>query len=137
MSIAAIAPVAATMLSDYAAPSPVSVFHLHGSADTSGRLDCDPGEGVAEVDGPPVADVIEFWRTTDRCVEPTEVVAGQLRRSVSGCDDGRSVELVVVDGAGNQWPGSEMRRPATDPPLPGLDATAEIWRFVDAHPRPD
>ena len=51
---AAVAPVAATMLADCADPSPVSVFHLHGSADTSVRLDGEPGEGAAEVDGPRV-----------------------------------------------------------------------------------
>jgi polyhydroxybutyrate depolymerase len=132
---AAVAPVAGTMLVDCPAPSPVSVLHLHGTADGAVRMDGAPGEGLAEVDGPPIADVVGFWREVDGCLEPSEVRAGPVRRSVSGCADGRSVELVTVDGAGHQWPGSEAARPAADPPFAGLDATAEIWRFFAAHPR--
>jgi polyhydroxybutyrate depolymerase len=132
---AAAAPVAGTMLVDCADPAPVSVFHLHGTADTAVRLDGEPGERLAAVDGPPIADVIAFWRTVDGCLEPSEVVAGAVRRSVSGCDDGRSVELVTVEGAGHQWPGSELVRPAADPPFADLHATEDIWRFFAAHPR--
>ncbi|SOD99996.1 polyhydroxybutyrate depolymerase [Blastococcus haudaquaticus] len=134
--VAAIAPVAGTMLGDCADPAPVSVLHLHGTADAVVRMDGEPGERLADVDPPPVDDVVEFWRSVDRCLEPAEVSEDRVRRSVSGCADGRSVELVTVDGAGHQWPGSSSLRPAADPPYPDLDATAEIWRFFAAHPKP-
>ncbi|MGY1801647.1 alpha/beta hydrolase family esterase [Blastococcus sp. SYSU D00922] len=132
---AAVAPVAGTLLVDCPDPSPVSLFHLHGTADTAVRLDGEPG-ARAGIDGPPVAEVVDLWRSVDGCLEPSVVVAGPVRRSVSGCADGRSVELVTVDGAGHQWPGSEARRPAADAPYAGLDATENIWRFFAAHPRP-
>ncbi|WP_116449333.1 alpha/beta hydrolase family esterase [Blastococcus litoris] len=132
---AAVAPVAGTMLVDCPDPAPISVFHLHGTEDTAVRMDGSPGERAGIV-GPPVADVVGLWRSVDRCLEPSVVVDAPVRRSVSGCADGRSVELVTVDGAGHQWPGSEVRRPAADAPYPGLDATENIWRFFAAHPRP-
>lgn len=131
---AAIAPVAGTMLADCTDPAPVSVFHLHGTADTSVRMDGEPGEGPAMVDGRPVEDVVAFWRAVDGCLAPTDVTAGPVHRSVSGCSDGRSVEFVTVDGAGHQWPGSSVVRAAADPPYPDLDATENIWRFFEAHP---
>lgn len=132
---AAVAPVAGTMLVDCPDPAPVSLFHLHGTADATVRMDGEPGERLAAVDGPAVHDVVEFWRTVDRCLDPSEVVSGPVRRSVSGCEDGRSAELVTVDGAGHLWPGAEMTRPVADPPFAGLDATEDIWRFFTAHPR--
>jgi polyhydroxybutyrate depolymerase len=132
---AAVAPVAGTMLSDCPDPSPVSVLHLHGTADTAVRLDGEPGERLAAVDGRPIDDVIEFWRTVDDCLVPSEVVSGPVRRSVSGCAAGRSVELVTIDGAGHQWPGIDRARPGLDPSFPDLDATENIWRFFAAHPR--
>jgi polyhydroxybutyrate depolymerase len=132
---AAVAPVAGTMLADCAHPSPVSVFHLHGTAGTAVRLDREPGERLPAVDGPPIDDVTELWRTPDGRLDPSEVVADPVRRSVSGCDKGRSVELITVDGAGHQWPGTNVVRPGLDPSFPGLDATENIWRFFVAHPR--
>ena len=132
---AAIGPVAGTMLGDCAEPSPVSVLHVHGTADSAVRLDGEPGDGVAGVDGPPISEVIDFWRAVDQCLAPASVASGPVHRWISGCADGRSVELVTIDGAGHQWPGSEAPRGAADPPFPGLDATENIWRFFDTHPR--
>ncbi|MCD2191882.1 hypothetical protein LQ327_00570 [Actinomycetospora endophytica] len=52
------------------------------------------------------------------------------------------MELIEIDGAGHQWPGSapagsgRSRLIPTDPPSTALDATTAIWDFLDAHPRP-
>jgi polyhydroxybutyrate depolymerase len=47
------------------------------------------------------------------------------------------VELITIDGAGHQWPGSTrtlvQRLAHTDPPSTALDATDTIWRFFAAH----
>ena len=134
--VAAIAPVAGTMLGECADPAPVSVLHLHGTADAVVRMDGEPGERLPGVDPPPLDDVVDHWRSVDDCLEPSEVSVGPVRRSVSGCADGRSVELVTVEGAGHEWPGASPARQAADPAYPDLDATAEIWRFFAAHPKP-
>ncbi|MBB5868831.1 polyhydroxybutyrate depolymerase [Allocatelliglobosispora scoriae] len=138
---AAIAPVAGTQLGDCAPPAPVSVLHVHGGADANVAFDGSPGAGVAKIDGPPVPEVLAGWRAIGECGEPVVTVDGEVTTSSSQCANGREVELVLVAGAGHQWPGS---RPKTavekllglDPPSDALDATAVIWRFFAAHPRP-
>ncbi len=136
---AAIGPDSATQLGDCPNPAPVSVIHIHGTADENIPYDGHPGRGVARIDGPPIPDVVARWREIDRCPPPATSTSGQVTTSTAQCPDGRTVELVTITGAGHQWPGATGTRPAgrvpgIDPPSPALDATHEIWRFFAAHP---
>jgi polyhydroxybutyrate depolymerase len=138
---AAIGPDSATMLGSCDHPSPVSVIHIHGTADQNIPYAGGTGHGVAEIDGPPVTDVIADWRTTDHCRAPTSTVSGVVTRSVATCPDGRAVELITIAGAGHQWPGSFPPGPlgrlmGIDTPSKALDATSTIWAFFAAHPAP-
>jgi polyhydroxybutyrate depolymerase len=135
-AVAAIAPVAGTMLDDCPEPRPVSVHHVHGLLDRTVPFDGSPGAGVARIDGPSVPVVVDFWRAVNGCLDPTVVTDGPVQRTVAGCSAGRSVDLVTVEDAGHQWPGSRTVRDEADAPSTSLDATAEIWRFFAAHPRP-
>ncbi|GAA4249990.1 extracellular catalytic domain type 1 short-chain-length polyhydroxyalkanoate depolymerase [Dactylosporangium darangshiense] len=137
---AAIGPDSATLLGACPKPAPVSVLHIHGAADTRIRMDGAEGDGVARIDGPPVAEVVASWRAVDGCEEPSAVVAGVVTTSVARCPAGRAVELVTIDGAGHQWPGSASKPLVqkvlgTDEPSTALDATAVFWAFFAAHPR--
>jgi len=58
--------------------------------------------------------------------------------SAAECPNGRTVELITIDGAGHQWPGSQRKAiagliPGIDPPSAALDATEVIWRFFATH----
>jgi polyhydroxybutyrate depolymerase len=137
---AAIAPVSATMLVDCDAPGPVSVLHIHGALDQSVPPDGSPGAGTQNIDGPPLAEVLAYWRGVDGCGEPEEGGDAMVATSTaSGCDSGTAVEYVEVADAGHQWPGatsSEIRDElGGDPPSTRLDATAEIAAFFAEHPR--
>jgi len=136
---AAIGPDSATLLGTCPSPAPVSMIHIHGTADHNIPYDGGPGDGVAKIDGPPVPDVVAQWRSVDQCAAPVVTITGPVTTSVAACPGGRSVELVTVDGAGHQWPGSTrtlvQRLAGTDPPSTALDATDTIWRFFAAHPR--
>jgi polyhydroxybutyrate depolymerase len=123
---AAVAPVAATLLGECPSPDPTSLLHIHGGADARVRLDGAPGIGVAEIDGPPVPDLIDTWRARDGCAPPTVQTAGRVTRTRAECPDGRAVELVTVAGIDHAWPGADGASP--------LDATAAIWRFFAEHP---
>jgi polyhydroxybutyrate depolymerase len=130
---AAIAPVAGTIVVDCADPHPTSVLHIHGALDDRVRLDGERGTGSANVDGMPVADVIELWRTANGCAEPVTTTEGVITREASACADGRRVELVVIADSGHAWPGGVGREgQLLDEPSTALDATEEIWRFFDA-----
>lgn len=137
---AAIGPVGGVQQGECAAPAPTSIIHIHGAADRNVPLDGSRGEGFAKIDGPPLAEVIDGWRAASGCGEPVVTTAAPVTTSRSSCADGRAVELILVAGAGHQWPGSAAR-PAmekllgADPPSDALDATAAIWRFFAAHPR--
>ncbi|MGC3992750.1 MAG: PHB depolymerase family esterase [Propionicimonas sp.] len=132
---AAVAPVAGTMLVDCAGAARTSVLHIHGAADDRVRLDGGRGSGVAHLSGPPVRAVVDEWRERDGCGAFTTSVDGAVARSSATCPDGRQVELVVIAGAGHQWPGSSSGGfPGADPPSDALSATTEIWDFFLHHP---
>jgi polyhydroxybutyrate depolymerase len=138
---AAIGVDAATLLGSCDGPHPVSVMHIHGLADTKVRFDGSRGDGVTRVDGPPVRDVIESWRSVDDCTTPVETSDGPVHTSAAACADGRAVTLVTLDGAGHQWPvgagdpGAAKPRAGADPPSTALSATDTFWAFFAAHPR--
>jgi polyhydroxybutyrate depolymerase len=127
---AAIAPVAGTIVTPCDQPTPTSVLHIHGLDDGSVRMDGELGDGIAEVDGMPVADAVDVFRVAGGCDAAVTTVEGLVTTSSSTCDDDRRVVLVTVADAGHQWPGADDG--AADPPSTALDATAVIWEFFDA-----
>jgi polyhydroxybutyrate depolymerase len=134
---AAIAPVAGTQLVDCPAARPVSVLHIHGDADTRVRLDGRRGEGVAHITGPPISSVLSGWRDRDGCAAQHTSTRSPVTTSIAECPQGRSVEWIVVAGAGHQWPGAAGSGTiGGDPPSEALSATSVIWDFFTRHPSP-
>ncbi len=138
---AAIGPDSATELGSCPDPAPVSVMHIHGTADKNIPYDGGQGDGVAHIDGPSIPALNTRWRAIDHCRPPVVTTAGTVTTSVANCPAGRTVELITIAGAGHQWPGARPSPLAqkllqTDPPSTALDATQVIWQFFAAHPRP-
>ncbi len=138
---AAIGPDSATLLGPCPAPAPVSVLHIHGTADHNIPYQGGQGSGYAHINGPAVPDVVASWRRVDDCQPESRTTVGVVTTSVAICPSGRSVELVSVAGAGHQWPGAPdkpvlERVLGLDPPSKALNATATIWGFFAAHPKP-
>ncbi|MFY1689764.1 alpha/beta hydrolase family esterase [Plantactinospora sp. WMMB782] len=149
-TFAAIGPVAATRLGDCPSPAPISLIHIHGSADRTVPYGGGPGkrdnggtgDRPVKMDGPAVPELVAQWRRTGGCAEPTVGSSGPVTTSESTCPGGRAVRLVTVDGAGHQWPGA-AHRPSRgpglldlDPPSSALSATETLWSFFAAHPKP-
>jgi polyhydroxybutyrate depolymerase len=137
---AAIGPDSATQLGPCARPAPISILHIHGTADRTIPYDGSQGTGFARIHGPAVATLIAGWRAVDGCPAPTVATVGVVTRSVALCPSGRAVELITIAGAGHQWPGGRRYPgvglvPGLDPPSTALDATTTIWQFFAAHPR--
>ena len=143
---AAIGPVSGTMINSCPHPAPISIIHIHGTADQTipyaggpGRRD-NGGTGrlPVKIDGPAVPDLVARWRTIDSCPAPAQTTAGAVTTSIAHCPAGRAVELITVAGAGHQWPGSPGPGPIAsrlfhlDPPSTALNATDTIWRFFSA-----
>jgi polyhydroxybutyrate depolymerase len=138
---AAIGPDSGTQLGTCATPAPLSVIHVHGTADTRIRYLGGRGDGIANIDGPAVPEVIGGWLTTNSCPPPEASTSGSVTTSIATCPNGRAVELITIQGAGHQWPGAPARSGVQkalgmDPPSQALNATDTIWQFFATHPAP-
>ena len=129
-------------VSPCAPPQPVSLLHLHGTADRNHPIDGGVGpNGISGVDFNPAIDGVRTLAAADGCPSSprTEVDAANpdVTRAIwSPCLDGSAVEFVAVAGASHAWMGHEPQRAA----LVGeaylqLDASVVIGDFLAAHPR--
>ena len=64
---AAIGPDSATLMGPCPHPAPVSVIHIHGTADHNIPYGGGPGDGPGHVDGPSVPSLNATWRGVDSC----------------------------------------------------------------------
>lgn len=138
---AAVAPVSATLTYHDCAPAqPVSILHIHGSADEYVPL--RGGLGTQSIDDdntrPPVAYTIRFWvRANGTATTPQTTQSGNVRRDVyRGGRDGSEVQYWLINGAGHSWPGGERMLQLLDAPSTDLDATPAIWKFFATHAKP-
>jgi polyhydroxybutyrate depolymerase len=120
---AAVGPVAGPQLVDCAEQRPISVMHIHGTADTV--VSAEGNQSSTGIQVPPVKDVVADWRTSMACKPATETTAGNVRTSAAACPAGRNVDLIIIEGFGHDWPTSDD----------GLDATETLWQFFASHSR--
>jgi polyhydroxybutyrate depolymerase len=123
---AAIGVVAGTMTNTNCDPKyPVSIIHIHGTADQRVPLRGGRGKNTGRFNTwPPVRQAIDRWREINGCEGPVEtirLVEGLVGHRASGDAD---VELWLVEGGRHVWPGAPF------------SASEKVWNFFAAHPRP-
>jgi polyhydroxybutyrate depolymerase len=139
---AAIAVVSGTMTTQHCNPAhPVSLLHIHGTADQ--RVPFQGGRGrftAAHNNWPPVQDGLERWCEINQCDKPGQVIRlvdGLVGRRYGGAAD---VELWLVQGCRHVWPGGVSgwswnwrwwRRSQRGPT--GFSASEKVWDFFAAH----
>jgi polyhydroxybutyrate depolymerase len=131
---------------DSCTPSrPVSVFHLHGTADTNHPIGGGSGDGLSGVVFRPARAAVEALASLDGCAATPTVETPASDRALtvstwSSCSSGTAVRFVAVDGATHAWMGHEPYSKAgssfVGEPYRDLDASRAIWSFLAAHPRP-
>jgi len=131
---------AGTLGVDHCRPSqPVSLRHIHGTADTNLPLDGGRGStSIAGIDFPSPRAGIRTFAATDGCPHrPKATTRGPVTtRAWRSCDAGTVVELVTVDGASHAWMGATGRtRPGGPVPSTAYDSSRSSWAFLAAHPR--
>jgi polyhydroxybutyrate depolymerase len=121
---------------------PVSVIHIHGTADRNIPINGGTGDrSLSQTDFPPPIDGVRTLAAANGCpADPSESVSGDLTTDVwSPCQGSTEVRMVKVNGAGHAWMGhdasSALAGTLVGPPYMGLDSSAEIWSFLAAHPR--
>ena len=122
--------------------SPVSLLHIHGTADANHPIDGGVGSnsisGVsynsAQWSAETIAAAVEC---KDRPVLSTDSSNPDLAISTwVGCTGGTEVRLIAVNGATHAWMGHPAANPAAvGEPYQGLDSSVEILSFLLNHPR--
>jgi polyhydroxybutyrate depolymerase len=137
---AAIAPVAGTLNFSPCNPTEiVSVIDFHGTDDQHIPYTGGFGpESLVDVDFASVHESVDFWATFNGCsLEAQKDVLEEIEHETwSGCQDNSAVELYTILDGGHAWPGGGPGWAGGDPPTQTLSASALIWEFFAAHPKP-
>jgi polyhydroxybutyrate depolymerase len=138
--IVGIGVVAGTLGIDGCDPAePVSVIHVHGTADQSLPLAGGVGaDSLAGVAFPPPRDGFDTLAAAGGCPDATETTEGDVTTSLRApCDAGTAAAFVTIEGGPHAWPGGTPAvPPRSGPGYPDYDASAELVTFLLAHPRP-
>jgi polyhydroxybutyrate depolymerase len=124
---------------------PVSVIHLHGTADANHPIEGGVGSGLSGTDFRPVRDGLVTLAAANGCdplpvttVDPSNPDVTVVDWAACG-GGAAAVRFVVVEGASHAWMGHPPASPAAEalvgPPYPDLDASRVIWSFLAGHPR--
>lgn len=142
--IVAIGVQAGSLEVDVCSPTqPVSVMHVHGTADRNLPIEGGAGEGAAGIAFRPPHDAVTTFARIDGCPADSSTVTSPDNPAVSietwqPCSSGTAVQFVTVTGASHAWMGRPSTRPGqalTGAPYMGYDSSAAIWSFLEAHPR--
>lgn len=119
--------------------APVSLIHIHGSADENVPIDGGVGRrSSTRTRYPPLTASIATWVDANRCAQPprqTRAPSGVQTLEYLDCRGGSAIALYVIAGGGHSWPGGQRLLATLDAPSPALAATPAIWQFFAAHPR--
>lgn len=125
-ALAGIGIVAGAVMTDCAAPAPLTVVAVHGTADPS-----IPIAGGAGPDGSTFpaldASLAPFLAAADCQPDPAVVNAGAATIVTWTCTDGLTVVRDVVDGLDHAWPGAGTEAGITAGPR---DATGFLWAHL-------
>ena len=142
--IAAVAPVAGTMVIEKANPKrPVPIMHFHGTADTFIPFDGPRKDTPKFIHFKSVEDTIKTWVKIDGCEEKPEIVelpdkakdGTTVQRKTYGYGkDGAEVVLFVIKGGGHTWPGEKPLVDFIGKSTKNISANDLLWEFFQKHP---
>ncbi|MDO8389680.1 MAG: PHB depolymerase family esterase [Actinomycetota bacterium] len=128
-------------IDDCAPEQPVSLLHLHGSADTNHPIDGGPGAGVAGVDFRSARTSVRDYAQLVGCPADPQHSVDAANSDIEietwqPCDTDTEVRFVEVQGAPHAWMGHPTQTPRlVGHPYMELDASELIVEFLLAHPR--
>lgn len=141
--IAAIAPVAGTILAPSCSPKrPVAVMQIHGTLDGHVPWDGGIGCGPAGVAFTSVPSTLDGWRQRNGCTASTADYFEQGNGKCVGYQGCQApVVLCTIDGGGHSWPGGVLKQGAVDCPADGaqsqtFSASEAAWSFFRANAMP-
>ena len=142
--IVAIGVQAGSLEVDACRPSqPVSLMHVHGTADRNIPIAGGTGTGMSGFDFQPPLDAVRTLVRADGCSKEPTTTRSRANADVTvetwqPCRSGSAVEFVRVKGASHAWMGHDSTRigqTLTGAPYAHYDSSANIWEFLASHPR--
>ncbi|MGH3626266.1 MAG: alpha/beta hydrolase family esterase [Sciscionella sp.] len=127
-TVAAIGVQSATLQYSPCHPSqPVSLLHIHGTADTQVPLLGGHGTGTSKANFTPALQAATTIATADGChssptTGPDPTLAHAQLNTWTGCPTGIGVQFATVTGLAHTWQ---------------TTSATQIWNFLAAHPRPN
>lgn len=116
---------------------PMPMIGIHGLRDTAA-----PYHGGRSWVAPAFAPFLDFgagWARRNRCAPKaieSEIREGITRHEYEGCTDDAAVVLYTLRDGGHTWPGgSELPAWFAGKTVKEFDATLEMWRFFEQHPK--
>lgn len=124
--------------------NPVSVVHIHGTADKNFPIDGGVGSGVAGVPFRSARFAVDTLATSNKCEaspetskikENTDLVIYSWKK----CASYVGIRYIIVEGASHAWMGhaaqSNFANSYVGVPYEKLDSTKAILSFLLLHPR--
>lgn len=145
--IAAIAPVAGTLLLDDPRPSrPVPVMHFHGQEDRF-VVPEGPGEWTPGfLDFKSIEETMAVWCRINGCSNDPSVTelpdlvddkTRVIKRIFTPESRGAEIVLFEIEGGGHTWPGQQPPVRWIGRSTMDISANDLIWEFFERHPLPD
>jgi polyhydroxybutyrate depolymerase len=121
---------------------PVSVIHIHGTADRNLPLRGGKGpNGISGVSFRRPIDGAGTLAAADGCAAKPTTQRDAANHDVTitrwaSCEDDTEVRFLTVKGASHAWMGHPTLVPrVVGEPYEKLDSSAVIWQFLSEHPR--
>lgn len=130
--LAGIGPVAGALVANCQPAPAMTVVAIHGTADRNVPINGGVGpRSVSHYNYPSLATSIGPFVAADGCAPaPKRTEKPPVQINSWSCASGNKLTLVVVNGMGHVWPGSQpvdaVKRVLRQPPGP-LDATTFLW----------
>ena len=116
---------------------PVPMIGIHGLRDAAAPY--HGGDSWIATDFAPFLPFGADWARRNRCAPRPQDVAirdGVTRREYKQCANDAAVTLYTLRDGGHTWPGGgELPEWFLGKTITDFDATAEMWRFFEQHPR--
>lgn len=118
-------------------PEPVPMIAIHGLHDPMAPY--HGGSSWISSHFEPVLPFAAGWARRNRCApyaHDIEIRDGVTRREYERCANGATVVLYTLRDGGHTWPGgAELPEWFAGKTIKDFDATLEMWRFFQQHPR--
>lgn len=136
--IAAIAPVAGTMVLENCRPTDkVSIIHFHSQIDSNIPYQGGIGDGVSNHYNPPLDSIFEVWSNYNGCSNALTTEFDRYRLTKwTNCKENTEINFYLTKDGGHSWPMGFAPRAKADEPSLAVNANELIWEFFLNHPKP-